>query len=102
MRVGEVLTRDVRVANADDTIQQAAHIMAEIDAGVVPVGDVDRSVGMLTGRDIAVRAVDASQDHLSVASPAGLRLHSFRAWSRRTAQLTRSAPGLIFTFRFKV
>jgi CBS domain-containing protein len=31
--------------------------MAEIDAGVVPVGENDRLVGMVTDRDIAVRAV---------------------------------------------
>lgn len=57
MKVSEVMTRDVRVANANETIQDAARIMAEIDAGAVPVGDNDRLVGMLTDRDIAVRAV---------------------------------------------
>jgi CBS domain-containing protein len=57
MRVSEVMTRDVRVAKPDQTIQQAAMIMAEIDAGVVPVSENDRLVGMLTDRDIAVRAV---------------------------------------------
>ncbi|RJT41336.1 CBS domain-containing protein [Mesorhizobium waimense] len=57
MRVSEVMTRDVRVANANETIQEAARIMAEIDAGLVPVGDNDRLVGMLTDRDIAIRAV---------------------------------------------
>lgn len=57
MKVSDVMTRDVRVANANETIQDAARIMAEIDAGAVPVGDNDRLVGMLTDRDIAVRAV---------------------------------------------
>ena len=57
MKVREVMTRDVRVANPDQTIKEAARIMAEIDAGVVPVGDDDRLVGMLTDRDIAIRAV---------------------------------------------
>jgi CBS domain-containing protein len=51
------MTRDVRVANPNETIQEAARIMAEIDAGVVPVGDNDRLVGMLTDRDIAIRAI---------------------------------------------
>ncbi|MBX3540742.1 MAG: CBS domain-containing protein [Chelatococcus sp.] len=62
MRVSEVMTRDVRVASPDDTIQQAARIMAEIDAGIVPVGDNDRLVGMLSDRDIAVRAVAQGKD----------------------------------------
>lgn len=57
MRVSEVMTRNVRVANPNETIRQAALIMAEIDAGVVPVGENDRLVGMLTDRDIAIRAV---------------------------------------------
>jgi CBS domain-containing protein len=61
MRVSEVMTRDVRVASPDQTIQEAARIMAEIDAGAVPVGENDRLVGMLTDRDIAVRAIAAGK-----------------------------------------
>lgn len=57
MRVAECMTRDVRVANPDETIQQAARMMADIDAGVLPVGENDRLVGMITDRDIAVRAI---------------------------------------------
>ena len=57
MRVSEAMTRDVCIANPIQTIQEAAAMMAEIDAGVIPVGQNDRLVGMLTDRDIAVRAV---------------------------------------------
>ncbi len=57
MKVQEVMTHDVRVVNAEETIQEAAHIMAEIDAGVLPVGKEGKLVGMLTDRDIAIRAV---------------------------------------------
>ncbi|WP_274425858.1 CBS domain-containing protein [Chelativorans sp. YIM 93263] len=57
MKANELMTRDVRLANPDETIQQAAKMMAEIDAGFLPVGDDDRLVGMVTDRDIAVRAV---------------------------------------------
>jgi CBS domain-containing protein len=57
MRVSEVMTRDVKTANPEQTICEAARIMAEIDAGVLPVGENDRLVGMITDRDIAVRAV---------------------------------------------
>jgi len=45
------------VTNSNETLQQAARTMAEIDAGFLPVGDDDHLVGMLTDRDIAVRAV---------------------------------------------
>jgi len=51
------MTREVRVANPTQTIRDVAKIMAEIDAGAVPVGENDRLVGMITDRDIAIRAV---------------------------------------------
>jgi CBS domain-containing protein len=57
MRVSEAMTRDVRITSPGETIRQAARMMAEIDAGVVPVGENDRLVGIITDRDIAVRAV---------------------------------------------
>jgi CBS domain-containing protein len=57
MKVSDKMTRNVRVASPDDTIQQAARSMAECDAGVLPVGADDRLVGMVTDRDIAVRGV---------------------------------------------
>jgi CBS domain-containing protein len=59
MRVSEAMTRNVSIASPDHTIQEAARMMADIDAGVLPVGDNDRLVGMITDRDIAVRAVAA-------------------------------------------
>jgi len=57
MKVSEAMTRDVRVANPNETIQQAARVMAGIDSGVLPVGENDKLVGMLTDRDIAIRGV---------------------------------------------
>ena len=57
MKVGEVMTRNVRLASPDDTVRQAARVMAELDTGVLPVGEGDRLVGMVTDRDIAVRGV---------------------------------------------
>ena len=61
MKVSEAMTRDVRVANPRETIRQAARMMAEIDAGALPVGENDKLVGMITDRDIAVRAVAAGK-----------------------------------------
>jgi len=57
MRVSEVMTRGVRMVSPEQTISEAARLMAEIDAGALPVGEEDRLVGMITDRDIAVRAV---------------------------------------------
>ena len=57
MRVSEAMTRDVCVARTDHTIEDAARMMLAIDAGLLPVGDDDQLVGMITDRDIAVRAI---------------------------------------------
>ncbi len=57
MKVSEAMTTDVRVANPDDTIRKAARMMASIDAGVLPVGESDRLIGMITDRDIAIRGI---------------------------------------------
>jgi CBS domain-containing protein len=57
MRVSEAMTREVRIATPGQSIRDVAKIMADIDAGVLPVGENDRLVGMITDRDIAIRAV---------------------------------------------
>jgi CBS domain-containing protein len=57
MRVSEAMTREVRIATPGQSIRDVAKIMAEIDAGAMPVGENDRLVGMITDRDIAIRAV---------------------------------------------
>jgi len=57
MNVSEVMSCDVKIASPEDTLQHAAQMMQEIDSGVLPVGEGDRLVGMVTDRDIAVRAV---------------------------------------------
>ena len=57
MRVSEAMTRDVCVATPGQSIRDAARSMADIDAGSLPVGENDRLVGMITDRDIAIRAV---------------------------------------------
>ena len=50
MKVSEAMTNDVRIADPDETIEQAARTLAEIDAGALPVGEDDRLVGMITDR----------------------------------------------------
>jgi len=62
MRVNECMTRDVKIADPQDTICDAAKMMAECDAGVLPVGENDRLVGVVTDRDITVRGVAAGKD----------------------------------------
>jgi len=61
MQVSEAMTSDVKIANPNQTIRDAARLMAQIDVGVLPVGENDRLVGMITDRDIAVRAIAADK-----------------------------------------
>jgi uncharacterized protein (DUF2267 family)/CBS domain-containing protein len=57
MKVSERMSRNVCLAHPGDSIREVAHKMAEIDSGVLPVTDGDRLIGMVTDRDIAIRAV---------------------------------------------
>ena len=57
MKISKCMTRDVHLASPTQTIREAAMMMADIDAGVLPVGENDRLVGMITDRDIAIRGV---------------------------------------------
>lgn len=57
MKVAEMMTRGVHTAKPDDTIIGAAKLMAQCDCGALPVEDQDRLVGMITDRDIVVRAL---------------------------------------------
>ena len=62
MKIAELMTRDVEVVSPDDTLHTAAKMMADLNAGVLPVGENDRLVGMITDRDIAVRGVAKGRD----------------------------------------
>jgi CBS domain-containing protein len=57
MKVKEAMCTDVMLIGPDQTIREAARMMIDIDAGALPVAENDRLVGMITDRDIAVRAV---------------------------------------------
>jgi CBS domain-containing protein len=57
MKVSEAMSRDVRITSPKETVQKAAQTMASLDAGVLPVGEKDHLVGMITDRDIAIRGI---------------------------------------------
>jgi len=57
MKIEDVMTHDVAVVSPDETIQQAAQLMDQLDIGALPVAENERLVGMITDRDIVVRAV---------------------------------------------
>jgi len=51
------MTGDVRSMTPQQTLAEAARLMDELNVGVVPVCEGDRLVGMVTDRDIVVRAI---------------------------------------------
>ena len=55
--VAEVMTQDVEVLRPDETLRDAARAMADLDVGSLPVCDGRRLIGMITDRDITIRAV---------------------------------------------
>ena len=57
MKVKDAMTSNVVLARPDHTLRDAARLMARCDTGVLPVSENDRLVGMITDRDIVVRAV---------------------------------------------
>ena len=57
MNVRDVMTPNPKTVELSDTIQEAARIMRDEDTGAVPAVEDGRVVGMVTDRDIVIRAV---------------------------------------------
>jgi CBS domain-containing protein len=62
MKVRQVMTTDVYTVRPDASIFDIAELMRDEDIGSVPVVENDRLIGMVTDRDIVVRALADSQD----------------------------------------
>ena len=62
MNIRDVMTPNPRTVTPDDTIQSAARIMRDEDTGAIPVVENGRLVGIVTDRDIVVRAVAEGRD----------------------------------------
>jgi CBS domain-containing protein len=60
--VSEIMTKDVEIARPDQSVQDVAQKMAEMNTGALPVEENDRLVGMVTDRDIAVRVAAEGKD----------------------------------------
>jgi len=76
MNIRDVMTPNPRTVSPDESIQNAARIMRDEDTGVVPVVENGRAIGMLTDRDIVIRAVangeQFSRPVRDIATPAVL------------------------------
>jgi CBS domain-containing protein len=62
MKVGDLMTPDIELVTPRDSLRTAARLMAELDAGALPVGEDNRLVGIITGRDIAIQVAAEGGD----------------------------------------
>jgi len=62
MILKDIMTREVEVVHPNATLQEAADKMDALNVGPLPVCDGDRLLGMVTDRDITVRATAAGLD----------------------------------------
>lgn len=57
MKVSDVMTRHPACCSPDTKLPEIAALMVEHDCGAIPVCENDKPVGIITDRDITVRAV---------------------------------------------
>ena len=62
MRCREIMTRSVKTATREMTLQKVAMLMRDGDMGAVPVVENGKLVGIVTDRDIVVRSVADGKD----------------------------------------
>ena len=66
MKLKEIMTSDVEVVRVNDSLQTAARKMRDSDIGFLPVFDGDQLIGVLSDRDIIVRAIAEGIDPLAM------------------------------------
>jgi CBS domain-containing protein len=62
MKLGEIMTREVEVIQPDDSLRVAARKMRDRDIGFLPVCDGETLLGVLSDRDITIRALADGMD----------------------------------------
>jgi CBS domain-containing protein len=62
MELREIMTRDVEVVSSKASLKDAAAKMKSLDVGLIPVCDGNRLQGILTDRDITIRATADGRD----------------------------------------
>lgn len=62
MKVREMMHKGVEWVSPDTPITTVAKKMLQFDVGAMPVGENDRLIGMITDRDITLRAVADGKD----------------------------------------
>ncbi|HEX6287775.1 MAG TPA: CBS domain-containing protein [Herpetosiphonaceae bacterium] len=57
MRIADIMTKDVQTVRPDTDLVTVAKYMKDLDVGVIPVAEGDQLVGLITDRDIVIRAI---------------------------------------------
>jgi CBS domain-containing protein len=60
--IRDAMTSNPKTIDTSAPVVEAARVMRDADAGVVPIVDGDKLVGTITDRDIAIRAVAEGKD----------------------------------------
>jgi CBS domain-containing protein len=61
-QIREVMTSNPRTVTADSTVAEAARLMRDEDAGIIPITEGERLVGVVTDRDIAIKVAAEGKD----------------------------------------
>lgn len=62
MRVRDIMTKNPLIIPEETSVQDAARMMRDHKIGLVPIGDKEKIVGVITDRDIAIRVTAESKD----------------------------------------
>lgn len=64
MKIKDVMKKDIKYVPSGTNLKQAARLMTVMDCGFIPVADVrqDRLLGVVTDRDIVIRAISEGKD----------------------------------------
>ena len=62
MKLSEIMTREVAILQPDDSLQFAAKKMRDLNIGFLPVCDGEDLIGVISDRDIIIRALAEGMD----------------------------------------
>jgi CBS domain-containing protein len=62
LKLRDIMSRQIASLNTNDSVEKAAQLMKQYNVGSIPICSQDSVVGIVTDRDIALRAVANGQD----------------------------------------
>ncbi|MFP4352330.1 MAG: CBS domain-containing protein [Puniceicoccaceae bacterium] len=69
MKISEIMTKEPKYIGINQSLQEAARMLRDLDVGMIPVGDGVKLKGMLTDRDIVVRVIAEGIDPKNISIP---------------------------------